>query len=193
MLLAFHKPYDILSQFTQEHPSHRTLAEFRFPPHVYPIGRLDRDSEGLLLLSDEPSWTDRLIHPRHGHTRTYHAQVDGAVTHSQLQPLREGISLSDYRAQPCRAAILSPQPHHLPRHPPIRQRQHIPTTWISLTLTEGKNRQVRKMTAAIGHPTLRLIRISIGQLTLEQLALQPGEWRPLTSEEITTLLRRQKP
>jgi 23S rRNA pseudouridine2457 synthase len=184
MLLAFHKPYDVLSQFTQEHPSHRTLAEFGFAPGVYPIGRLDRDSEGLLLLSDEARWTQRLLHPKHAHPRTYHAQVDGAVTEQALMPLRRGLQLKDYRALPCQAAALEPQPPYAERTPPIRYRKNIPTSWIELCLTEGKNRQVRHMTAAIGHPTLRLIRVAIGALKLSTLALQPGEWRELSLGEI---------
>jgi 23S rRNA pseudouridine2457 synthase len=184
MLIAFHKPYDVLSQFSQEHPSHRTLAEFGFSPGIYLLGRLDRDSEGLLLLSDEPQWTQRLLHPKHAHPRTYHAQVDGAVTEQSLHPLRRGLQLKDYRAQPCKAKILHPQPDYTERVPPIRYRKAIPTTWLELRLTEGKNRQVRHMTAAIGHPTLRLIRVEIGQLKLSALQLQPGQWQKLSKREI---------
>jgi 23S rRNA pseudouridine2457 synthase len=176
MLLAFHKPYDVLSQFTMEQPGQRTLAEFGFPSQVYPIGRLDRDSEGLLLLSDEAHWTDRLLNPKRGHPRSYHAQVDGAPTDATLLPLKRGLVMKDYRALPCLAKILTPQPDYPPRDPPVRYRKEIPTTWLELTLTEGKNRQVRKMTAAIGHPTLRLIRVAIGQLQLPSLQLAPGAW-----------------
>ncbi len=184
MLLAFHKPYDVLSQFTQEHPSHRTLAEFGFPRDVYAIGRLDRDSEGLLLLSDEAHWNDRLLNPRHAHPRTYHAQVDGAVTDEALRKLRKGgLDLKDFRTLPCQATRLEPEPAHPPRVPPIRVRQSIPTSWIELTLTEGKNRQVRRMTAAVGFPTLRLLRVSIGTLTLAELRLEAGQWRELTPAE----------
>jgi 23S rRNA pseudouridine2457 synthase len=188
MLLALHKPYDLLSQFTQEHPSHRTLAECGLPSGVYPIGRLDRDSEGLLLLSDEAHWTDRLLNPRRGHPRTYHAQVDGAVQEASLAPLKKGLRLKEFQALPCHASILQPEPDYPPRKPPIRYRKEIPTTWLELTLTEGKNRQVRRMTAAIGHPTLRLIRAAIGQLTLSQLQLAPGQWTELTTAEIQQLL-----
>ncbi|MFC5454346.1 pseudouridine synthase [Prosthecobacter fluviatilis] len=183
MLIAFYKPFDVLSQFTQEHPSHRTLAEFGFPPHVYAIGRLDRDSEGLLLLSDEARWNDRLLNPRHAHPRTYHAQVDGTVTEEALKKLRSGIDLKDFHSLPCKARRLETEPPHPPRTPPIRVRKNIPTSWLELTLTEGKNRQVRRMTAAVGHPTLRLIRVSIGSLTLQDLGLSAGHWRGLTSEE----------
>jgi 23S rRNA pseudouridine2457 synthase len=183
MLLAFHKPFDVLSQFTQEHPSHRTLAEFGFPPDVYAIGRLDRDSEGLLLLSDEAHWNDRLLNPRHAHPRTYHAQVDGTITDEALRKLRSGVDLKEFRSLPCKARRLDPEPVHLPRDPAVRFRKNIPTSWLELTLTEGKNRQVRRMTAAVGFPTLRLIRVTIGTLNLPSLNLPAGNWRELTTEE----------
>jgi 23S rRNA pseudouridine2457 synthase len=189
MLLAFHKPYDVLSQFTQEHPSHRTLAEFGFPPRVYPIGRLDRDSEGLLLLSDEPQWTDRLLNPRRAHPRSYHAQVEGEITAEAVRLLeRGGIDLKDFRTLPCLARRLDAEPGHPPRDPPVRFRKSVPTSWLELTLTEGKNRQVRRMTAAVGFPTLRLVRVSIGGLKLAALGLEPGEWRALVPAEQKTVL-----
>ena len=188
MLIAFHKPFDVLSQFTQEHPSHHTLAEFGLPPDVYAIGRLDRDSEGLLLLSDEAHWNDRLLNPRHAHPRSYHAQVVGEVTEQALRQLRSGLDLKDFHTLPCKAQRLDSNPAHPPRNPPIRYRKNIPTSWIELTLTEGKNRQVRRMTAAVGFPTLRLIRVSIGGLKIANLALQPGQWRELTAEEQQSLL-----
>lgn len=187
MLLALHKPFDVLSQFTQEHPSHRTLAEFAFPPGVYPIGRLDRDSEGLLLLSDEAKWNDRLLNPRHAHPRTYHAQVDGEISDEALSALRRGVDLKEFRTLPCHARRLDGDPHPA-RDPPIRYRKNIPTSWIELTLTEGKNRQVRRMTAAVGFPTLRLVRVSIGGLELADLGLEPGQWRELRSGEQSRLL-----
>ena len=190
MLIAFYKPYDVLSQFTQEHPSHRTLAEFGFPPHVYPIGRLDRDSEGLILLSDEARWTDRLLNPRQGHPRAYHAQVEGEITEEALRRLkRGGLDLKDFRTLPCLATRLDAEPAHPPRDPPVRFRKTVPTSWVDLTLTEGKNRQVRRMTAAVGFPTLRLLRVRIGGLTLDDLKLQPGQWRELKSEEASRLLQ----
>jgi 23S rRNA pseudouridine2457 synthase len=144
MLIAFHKPFDVLSQFTQEHPSHRTLAEFGFPPHAYAIGRLDRDSEGLILLSDEAHWNDRLLNPRHAHPRTYHAQVDGEISDEALRQLRSGVDLKEFRTLPSQAQRLDTEPAHPPRDPPIRFRKNIPTSWLELTLTEGKNRQVRR-------------------------------------------------
>jgi 23S rRNA pseudouridine2457 synthase len=183
MLIAFHKPFDVLSQFTQEHPSHRTLAEFGFPPHVYAIGRLDRDSEGLLLLSDEALWNDRLLNPRHAHPRTYHAQVDGVISDEAMRQLRSGVDLKEFRTLPGKAQRLDTEPAHPPRDPPIRFRKNIPTSWLELTLTEGKNRQVRRMTAAVGFPTLRLVRVSIGGLKLADLGIKEGEWRQLTDEE----------
>ena len=183
MLLAFYKPYDVLSQFTREIPTHRTLADFALPPLVYPIGRLDRDSEGLLLLSDEPRYTDLLLNPKHAHPRTYHAQVDGAVPPAVLGQLSAGgLDLKDFRTLPCKAGLV--QPHHAERIPPIRVRKNIPTSWMELVLTEGKNRQVRRMTAAVGHPTLRLIRVAIGGLKLSNLALAEGQWRALSPAEI---------
>lgn len=187
MLLAFYKPFDVLSQFTQEHPSHRTLAEFGFPPRVYPIGRLDRDSEGLLLLSDEARCNDLLLNPKHRHRRTYHAQVEGEATDDALEKLRAGLDLGDFKTQRCEAARLPAEPPHPPRDPPVRFRKTVPTSWIELTLTEGKNRQVRRMTAAVGFPTLRLIRVAIGALTLDSLGLMRGGWRELREDESRSL------
>ena len=189
MLLAFNKPYGVLSQFTKEHDSHRTLAEFGFPKDVYPVGRLDSDSEGLLLLGDEGDLNARLLHPRHGHERTYHAQVEGIPTPEALERLRRGVKLPDFTTLPCGARLLDPPPNHPPRVPPIRERKTVPASWIELTLTEGKNRQVRRMTAAVGFPTLRLIRAGIGSLTLAALALSPGHWREISPAERQAVLR----
>ena len=191
MLIALNKPFDVLSQFTQEHPSHRTLAELGLPPDVYPIGRLDRDSEGLLLLSDEAHWTDQLLNPRRAHPRTYHSQVEGVITDDALTKLRRGVPLKEFTSLPCGARRLDPDPNHPPRDPPIRYRASIPTSWLELELTEGKNRQVRRMTAAVGFPTLRLIRIAIGTLTIEALHLKAGEWRMLSKDECRAVLARR--
>ena len=188
MLLALNKPYDVLSQFTRQDAGHRTLAELGLPPGVYPIGRLDRDSEGLLLLSDEAAWTDRLLNPRNAHPRTYHVQVEREISEEALATLRAGVSLKDYRSRPAKAARLEGEPYP-PRDPPIRYRKSVPTSWISLTLTEGKNRQVRHMTAAVGFPTLRLVRAAIGGLSLAALGLEPGAWRALSSAEQRLLTR----
>ena len=181
MILAFHKPYGVLSQFTPDGSPNRTLAEFGFPSGVYPIGRLDADSEGLLLLSDEPGLNTRLLDPQHGHPRCYWAQVERIPTEESLARLAAGVSIQEYTTRPCVVRLLDPQPDVPPRDPPIRVRKSVPDCWISLELTEGKNRQVRKMTAAIGHPTLRLLRVRIGDLDLGDLS--PSTWRELTAAE----------
>ncbi len=182
MLLALHKPYGVLSQFTPEPGSRwRTLADFGLPKNSYALGRLDADSEGLLLLSDEPGLNTRLLDPKHGHRREYWAQVEGLPAATALARLEQGVDLGDGRTLPCRVRLLDPAPALPPRDPPIRFRKSIPDCWLSLELTEGKNRQVRRMTAAIGHPTLRLIRMRIGEFGLGVLA--PGKWRELTLEE----------
>lgn len=183
MIIAFHKPYGVLCQFTPDQPGQQTLATFGFPEKVYPVGRLDMDSEGLLLLSDEPGFNNRLLDPKTAHPRTYLAQVDGAPTVESIAKLeRGGIAIQNYRTLPCRAKILPSEPDLPPREPPIRVRKEIPTSWLELKLTEGKNRQVRKMTAAVGFPTLRLVRIAIGDLCLGQT--KAGEWRHLGPLEI---------
>mgnify|MGYP001544320349 CR=1 FL=1 len=183
MLLAFHKPYGVLSQFTPEPGSRwRTLAEFGLPKNVYALGRLDADSEGLLLLSDEPGLNSRLLDPKHAHRREYWVQVERVPTAEALTQLaRGGIDLGDYRTLPCRARLLDPAPTPPPRNPPIRFRKNVPDAWLALELTEGKNRQVRRMTAAVGHPTLRLIRVRIGALELGDLAT--GLWRELQPDD----------
>lgn len=183
MLIAFHKPYGVVSQFTPDGSPNRTLAEFRFPPRVYPIGRLDADSEGLLLLSDEPEWNDRLLHPRHAHEREYWVQVERVPTEEALRQLERGVVVQGRTTLPCRAWRLDPQPEMPPREPPIRFRKTVPDCWIALELVEGKNRQVRRMTAAMGHPTLRLVRARIGGLRLQSLGLAPGGWKILSAEE----------
>jgi 23S rRNA pseudouridine2457 synthase len=181
VLLAFHKPYGVLSQFTPDGSPNRTLAEFGFPKDVYAIGRLDADSEGLLLFTDEPGLNTRLLHPRNAHEREYWAQVERIPTAEALAQLGRGLIIQGQRTLPCRAWLLEPQPELAPRTPPIRFRKSVPDCWIGLELVEGKNRQVRRMTAAIGHPTLRLLRVRIGQFTLG--ALPPGVWRELTAAE----------
>ncbi len=181
MLIAFNKPYGVLSQFTSDGSPNRALAAFGFPPRVYPIGRLDADSEGLLLLSDEPGLNTRLLDPRRGHRRVYWAQVERVPTPEALRRLERGVVLQGRKTLPCRAWILDPQPEVPPRDPPIRFRKTVPTCWIALELVEGKNRQVRRMTAAIGHPTLRLIRMRMGGLELGDLAA--GGWKILTPAE----------
>ena len=178
VIIAFHKPFGVLSQFTPDGSKHRTLAEFDFREGVYPIGRLDAESEGLLLLSDEPDLNARLLHPSHAHVRVYWAQVERIPDATALQQLAAGVVLAGRRTLPCRTFLLDPQPKIPPRNPPIRFRKNVPDAWIGLELIEGKNHQVRRMTAAVGHPTLRLIRVQIGGLSLGDLA--PGAKRVLS-------------
>ncbi|MEY5020291.1 MAG: hypothetical protein RLZ22_1379 [Verrucomicrobiota bacterium] len=183
MVIAFHKPYGVLCQFTPDQPGQRTLADFDFPKDVYPVGRLDMDSEGLLLLSDEAGFNHRLLHPSAAHKRSYWAQVEGVPDESAMQRLRRGgIEIQNYRTLPCGAEIMDPEPTVAERNPPVRFRKLIPTSWIELRLTEGKNRQVRRMTAAVGYPTLRLIRAAIGSFKLGVLA--QGEWRALEKRDL---------
>lgn len=181
MLIAFNKPYGVLSQFTGDGSPNRTLAEFGFPKNVYPIGRLDADSEGLLLLSDDAFWNEKLLHPRNAHEREYWAQVERIPTVENLKKLARGVVVQDRKTLPCRAWMLEPQPEVPPRIPPIRFRKNVPDCWIGLELVEGKNRQVRRMTAAVGHPTLRLVRVRIGKYLLGDMP--QGQWRILSAED----------
>lgn len=174
MVILFNKPFGVLSQFTPE-SGHRALNEFGFPQGVYAAGRLDHDSEGALLLTDEGRLIKKLLDPKFEHPRTYLAQVDGQITQEAINQLKKGITIKNYRTKPCHAEIAVPPEDLWERVPPIRFRANIPTSWVRLTLIEGKNRQVRHMTAAVGFPTLRLIRVKIGNISLD--ALKPGEWR----------------
>ncbi len=187
MLLAFHKPHGVLSQFTPDLPGQRTLAEFGFPPRVYPLGRLDLDSEGLLLLGDEGALNTRLLDPKNAHWRRYYAQVEGVPSAVDLQKMAAGVVIQGRRTLPSRAWVLETAPEVPPRNPPVRFRQNIPTSWIAVELQEGRNRQVRKMTAAIGFPTLRLLRVRIGNFPLPA-DLPPGQWRELHPAERDALL-----
>ncbi len=212
MLIAFHKPYGVLSQFTNDGSPNRPLAEFNFPKGAYPIGRLDADSEGLLLLSDEAVLNQTLLHPHNAHEREYWAQVERIPSAEALRKLEQGVVVQIRETLPARAWMLEPQPIEVgrdtpcapghdfaasgahgvtrptisPRVPPIRFRKTVPDCWIGLELIEGKNRQVRRMTAAIGHPTLRLVRVRIGRFILGSLA--PGCWKVLTLEERRSVL-----
>ena len=183
--IIFHKPYGVLSQFTQESPKHITLKEYIDGPDVYAVGRLDWDSEGLLLLTNDGQLQHRLAHPRFGHQRTYWAQVERIPDVDAIHQLQSGVEIQDYRTRPAQVRLLLEEPSVVQRIPPIRFRKNIPTAWLEMTLTEGKNRQVRRMTAAVGFPTLRLIRISIGNIQLDDLS--PGQWRELTPLEVTRL------
>jgi 23S rRNA pseudouridine2457 synthase len=179
--ILFHKPYGVLSQFTPEHGA-RTLAEFGIPKDVYPAGRLDKDSEGLLLLTDDGPLIERLLNPRNEKPKTYWVLVERVPAEDELRRFRAGLRIEDYQTRPCQVRILDPQPAVPPRDPPVRVRKTVADVWIEVTITEGKNRQVRKMTAAIGHPTLRLVRRAIANLELG--ALGPGEWREVPREAI---------
>ena len=182
MLIAFHKPFGVISQFTPDGSNHRTLADFDFPPAVYPIGRLDADSEGLLLLSDEARWTERILDPELGHEREYWVQVEGVPTSEALERLAGGLIIQGRRTLPCKVRLHEEPPQTLPRNPPIRFRKTVPDSWLSIVLNEGKNRQVRRMTAAVGYPTLRLIRVRIGRLWLGDLG--PGTWRQVEAGRV---------
>jgi 23S rRNA pseudouridine2457 synthase len=166
------------------------LSEFAFPKSVYPVGRLDYDSEGLLLLSDDPKLNEALLDPRQGHGRTYLAQVENIPGSDALSRLAGGLDIEGLRTRKASVRLLDCQPLLPARAVPIRFRKHIPTAWIEITLTEGRNRQVRKMTAAVGYPTLRLIRVAIGALNLFDLGLHPGEWRELEAINLTAAFAR---
>lgn len=178
----------MLSQFTSQHETHITLAEldYDFPSDVYPVGRLDHDSEGLLFLTNDKALNQRLLHPSNQHERKYWSQVEGAPTAQELEPLRHGVEIrpskKHYTTLPAKVDILQEAPALPDRNPPIRDRKNIPTTWLELTLIEGKNRQVRKMTAKVGFPTLRLVRASMEGIELGDL--QPGEVKEMTQEEV---------
>ncbi len=182
--LLFHKPYGVVSHFTSGN-SHATLAGYVPVPNVYAAGRLDWDSEGLLLLTDDGWLNHRLTEPRFRQPRTYLVQVEGIPTASALSALRRGVPIEGRRTLPARVALLPGEPVLLPRSVPIRTRDRIPTAWLELTLTEGRTHQVRRITAAVGHPTLRLVRVRLGPLALGGLA--PGQWRELTEEELQAL------
>nr|WP_255784097.1 pseudouridine synthase [Lysobacter chinensis] len=179
-MIAFNKPFNVLCQFTDRSglqdgaQARRTLAGFGLPAGVYPAGRLDYDSEGLLLLTDDGRLAHRLSDPRHKQPKTYQVQVEGGPDDFQLQALRDGVVLKDGRTRPARVRRID-TPDLWPRDPPVRYRKTVPDAWLELTITEGRNRQVRRMTAAVGLPTLRLVRVAVGAIRLAGLA--PGQWR----------------
>lgn len=189
--ILLNKPYNVVCQFSKSGGHEQTLADFVPVKDVYPVGRLDHDSEGLVLLTDDGGLQHRLTDPKFGHPRTYWAQVEGIPTKDALDRLAAGVLLygnrTKYRTRPAKVRVLDPEPELWPRNPPIRYRANIPTTWIEIILEEGRNRQVRRMTASVGFPTLRLVRTAIGDLTIRGLA--PGQWRELTAVELANLLR----
>jgi len=179
VLIAFNKPFGVVCKFSPD-PGRKTLADYIEMTGVYPAGRLDTDSEGLLLLTDDGILQARIAEPKHKLAKVYWAQVEGSPSQTALEPLRNGVNLGDFTAQPARAALIDEPQGLWPRVPPIRYRAKIPTSWIDLTIHEGKNRQVRRMTAKVGFPTLRLIRVSIGKARVEGLA--PGTWQEIAPD-----------
>ncbi len=180
--LVFNKPYGVISQFSDASGERPTLRDYVHVPGVYPVGRLDHDSEGLVLLTGDGWLQHRLTDPRYEHPKTYWVQVEGVPTEDALLQLRTGIQLwPDFRSRPAQVDRIDGEPDLPPRDPPIRVRLSIPTSWLAITITEGRNRQVRRMTAAVGFPTLRLVRVAIGEIRLASLT--PGTWRELTADE----------
>ena len=183
--VAFHKPYGVLSRYTPDGSAWKPMAGFGLPPDAFPAGRLDADSEGLLIVTSDKALVDRLTSPRHAHGKTYWVQVERIPNADALARLAAGVTIGGERTAPARARLIDP-PALPPRDPPIRYRKTVPDCWLELTITEGKNRQVRKMTAAVGHPTLRLVRAAIGGYALGDLA--PGAWRALEAADLARLL-----
>ena len=181
--IAFNKPYGVLSQFSSSDEG-RTLKDYIPVTRVYPVGRLDQDSEGLLLLTDDGGLQHRLTDPKFAHPRTYWVQVERVPDENALRQLQEGVVIQNYRTRPAQVRLLGEEPHLAPRDPPIRFRKTVPTAWLEITLIEGRNRQVRRMTGAVGHPTLRLVRVAIADLRLNELGLETGKWRALTVHEL---------
>jgi 23S rRNA pseudouridine2457 synthase len=186
--LAFNKPYGVPSQFSDPAGEYgRTLRDYVPVPDVYPVGRLDRDSEGLLLLTDDGALQHRLTDPRYEHPKTYLVQVEGAPTDAGLEPLRRGVMIQGRMTRPAEARVLAVPPELWERTPPIRFRKSVPDAWLEIVLREGRNRQVRRMTAAVGLPTLRLVRWAVGPVTVA--GLDPGAWRELDARQFAELRR----
>lgn len=191
MVIALHKPYGVLSQFNlnPDYPNQRTLHALGLPPELHPIGRLDLDSEGLLLLTDDKKLEASLLNPEHGHRRSYLVQVDGRPDHQAIHLLRQGgLEIKGGRTKKCRVELLSQAPELEERAPSVDAAAAKRSSWLRMELTEGKNRQVRRMTAQVGYPTLRLVRESIGDLRVPELAV--GEWRVLSAEDVALLERK---
>ncbi|MDQ7023953.1 MAG: pseudouridine synthase [Anaerolineae bacterium] len=185
--IKFWKPYRVLTQFTDDEEGRETLADYIDIPNIYAAGRLDYDSEGLMILTDDGNLNHKLTHPKHGHPRTYWAQVENIPDEEALNKIRRGgMAIKNYKTRPAQARIIE-EPVLPKRNPPIRYRANIPDCWLELILTEGKKRQVRRMTAAVGHPTLRLVRAAIGTMTLD--GMEQGKWLELTDAEMQALWR----
>ena len=191
--ILFYKPYNVLCQFTDSNKDAKrtTLKDYIPIPNIYPVGRLDLDSEGLLLLTDNGKLKHRLAHRKFAHPRIYLVQLERVPDATAINKLRQGVAIKDYRTRPAKVQLLSKEPALPPRNPPIRDRKTVPTSWLEITLTEGRNRQVRRMTAAVGFPTLRLVRVAMGikdvrsqqDRYLRLNKMQPGEWRELSVSE----------
>lgn len=182
-LILFNKPFQTMCQFSP-HPTRESLADYLDIPGIYPAGRLDADSEGLLLLTADGKLQHRISHPDHKQTKTYLVQVEGIPEADVLARLRAPLDLGDFMTKDCQVKRIQEPEWLWPRNPPIRTRINMPTSWLAITLAEGKNRQVRRMTGAVGFPTLRLVRIAIGAISLETHPLLPGEWREISEEEL---------
>jgi 23S rRNA pseudouridine2457 synthase len=183
-LILFNKPFQVLCQFSPQE-GRESLADYLDIPNIYPAGRLDADSEGLMLLTDDGKLQHKIAHPDHKEAKTYLVQVDGVADAAALARLQAPLDLGDFVTKPCRAVRIAAPEWLWPRNPPIRERKDKPTSWIAVTLEEGKNRQVRRMTAAVGLPTLRLVRMSIGPFSLETHPLMPGEWMEVPGGELS--------
>ena len=187
MIIAFNKPYGVVPEFTQKGPGSRTLAEFRFPKGAYPVERLDRESEGLMILSDEKGLGEKLLGGDKPHERTFHVQVERTASEDAVLMLQRGVVIQGKKTKLCEAKLLA-DPHYPPRNPPIRFRLSVPTSWIELTMIEGDHRLVRRMTASAGFLTLRLIRAGMGKFRIGGLAF--GKWQDLYEAQRKLLLRR---
>lgn len=185
-LILLNKPFQVMCQFSP-HPTRQTLSDYIKLAGVYPAGRLDADSEGLVLLTDDGSLQHRISHPNSKQPKTYIVQVEGTPEDAALARLNSPLDLGDFVTSKAHVRQIEEPDWLWPRTPPIRQREHVPTTWLAVTLSEGKNRQVRRMTAAVGFPTLRLVRIAIGPFSLETYQLLPGEWQAVAAEELDSL------
>lgn len=182
-LILFNKPFQVMCQFSP-HPGRETLANYLDIPNIYPAGRLDADSEGLLLLTNDGWLQHEISHPKRKKPKTYMVQVEGVPDDATIERLKGPLALRDFVSQRCEVKRIEAPDWLWERHPPIRQRANVPTSWLAITLSEGKNRQVRRMTAAVGLPTLRLVRIAVGPFSLQTHPLWPGEWREVSPSEL---------